>query len=260
MGHGVTLTRRDGIPDYASRLADSGFAALAFDYRHWGGSAGEPRNWVSIRRQREDWRSAVACARRLDAVDQDRVALWGMSLGGAHALVTAAADPAVAAVIAVAPLTDGLAYLLMPNPPATLVRATLRGAREAITRKSCPIPIAGLPGQFAALDAPEALPGFQRLTAGGDWANQFNPSQLFLIGGYRPIRHARRIQAPALLQLAEQDAMVPLAAIEKTAARAPRGELLRYPVDHFGCFWPENLDRIAADLTDFLHRHLAAGH
>jgi pimeloyl-ACP methyl ester carboxylesterase len=146
----------------------------------------------------------------------------------------------------------------MPTPPATLARATLRAVREAVTRKPCPMPIAGLPGQFAALDSPEALPGFQRLTAGGDWANQFNPSQLLLVGWYRPVRQARRIAMPALLQLAEHDAVVPLAGIEKTAARAPRSELLRYPVDHFGCFWPENLDRIAADQIDFLRRRLTA--
>jgi pimeloyl-ACP methyl ester carboxylesterase len=258
MGHGVTLTRRDGIPDYASRLAEAGFAALTFDYRHWGDSAGEPRHWVSIRQQREDWRAAVAYARGLDVVDQDRVALWGMSLGGAHALVTAAGDPAVAAVIALAPLTDGLAFMLMPTPPKTLVRAVLRATREAITRKPCPMPIAGLPGEFAALDAPDALPGFQRLTAGGDWTNQFNPSELFKVGWYRPVRQAPDIEMPALLQLAEHDKVVPLPAIEKTAARAPKSELLRYPTDHFGCFWPEHLDRIAADEVDFLRRHLMA--
>jgi hypothetical protein len=50
--------------------------------------------------------------------------------------------------------------------------------------------------------------------------------------------------------------MVPLAAIEKTAARAPRGELRRYPIDHFECFWPEHLDLVAADQIKFLHRHV----
>ena len=31
MGHGFTLTRQDGIPDYAERFAAAGFAALSFD-------------------------------------------------------------------------------------------------------------------------------------------------------------------------------------------------------------------------------------
>src|SRR6059058_1248466 len=58
MGNGITLTRNDGIPDYATRFADAGFAVLAFDYRHWGDSGGEPRRWVSLTRQLEDWHAA----------------------------------------------------------------------------------------------------------------------------------------------------------------------------------------------------------
>lgn len=61
MGHGLTLTRRDGIPAYAQRFATNGIAAFAFDYRHWGDSEGEPRRWFSPRRQRGDWQAAVAC-------------------------------------------------------------------------------------------------------------------------------------------------------------------------------------------------------
>ena len=74
MGAGGTLTQRDGIPDYAERFADAGFAALSFDYRHWGDSDGEPRRLLSVPRQLEDWRAAVACARGLEAVDPDRIA------------------------------------------------------------------------------------------------------------------------------------------------------------------------------------------
>jgi pimeloyl-ACP methyl ester carboxylesterase len=77
-------------------------------------------------------------------------------------------------------------------------------------------------------------------------------------GLYRPVRHAASITMPALLQLAEHDGVVPLPAIEKTAARAPKAELLRYPTDHFGCFWPEHLDQVAADQLRFLERHLGS--
>jgi len=81
MGGGITLTRKDGIPDYAQRFADSGFAVLAFDYRHWGDSGGEPRRSVSVRSQLEDWRVAVQYARALEGIDPAQVALWGMCDG-----------------------------------------------------------------------------------------------------------------------------------------------------------------------------------
>ena len=69
MGPGGTLTRGDGIPAYAERFASAGISALAFGYRHWGDSGGQPRRWFSLREQLEDWRAAVAHARTLDGVD-----------------------------------------------------------------------------------------------------------------------------------------------------------------------------------------------
>ena len=44
MGHGVTLTRRDGIPAFARQFAATGCSVVAFDYRrYWGDSDGHPR-------------------------------------------------------------------------------------------------------------------------------------------------------------------------------------------------------------------------
>ncbi|MEZ4639346.1 MAG: acetylxylan esterase [Caldilineaceae bacterium] len=40
-------------------------------------------------------------------VDAKRIVLWGTSLSGGHVLATAAADPAIAAVIAQCPALDG---------------------------------------------------------------------------------------------------------------------------------------------------------
>jgi dienelactone hydrolase len=80
---------------------------LAFDYRHWGDSGGEPRRWVSLARQLEDWHAAVNYARQLDGVDAERIALWGMSLGGGLALMTAATDPGIVATVALVPMADG---------------------------------------------------------------------------------------------------------------------------------------------------------
>ncbi|MGH3162789.1 MAG: hypothetical protein ACRDOC_12965 [Streptosporangiaceae bacterium] len=82
------------------------------------------------------------------------------------ALTTAAADPRITAVIAVCPLTDGLAMWLEPTPPGTVLRMVARALRETITRRPVTIPVAGKPGDFAGLTAPEALPGFEHVTAG----------------------------------------------------------------------------------------------
>src|SRR4051794_31637715 len=259
MGHGAALTRGDGLPRYAERFVEAGFAAFAFDYRHWGGSAGEPRGWFSIRDQLADWRAAVAHARTMDRVDSDRLAVWGMSVGGGHALMTAAADPGIKAVVALVPLADGRAFMLQPAPPGVTARALWRAVKETITRLPVTMPVAGAPGNLAVIAAPEALTGFLRATAdrqpGDEWRNEINTSAAFAMFRYRPVQRASDIDAPVLLQLGEDDRAVPPQPIEKTAARAPHAELIRYPMDHFGCFSAEHLDGVAADQIAFLRRH-----
>jgi pimeloyl-ACP methyl ester carboxylesterase len=256
MGAGGTLTRHHGMPAYAERFAAAGLAALTFDYRHWGDSAGVPRRWFSLARQLEDWRAAVAYARSLDGVDPDRIALWGMSTAGGHVLVTAAADPRVAAVVAIAPVADGVAFNLRPAPLGVQVRSLWRATREVVTRRPVMMPVAGPPGTLAANDAPEAMRGFEDLTGGVGWRNEVNSSPVLTMFGYRPVRRAREITAPVLLQVGDRDRMAPLEPIEKVAEAAPDARLIRYPMDHFGCFSPELLDRVAADEVEFLAQHL----
>ncbi len=259
MGNGITLTRRDGIPAYAERFTAAGFTVMAFDYRHWGDSGGEPRGWVSISRQRQDWRAAVAFARALPGVDPDRVALWGMSLGGGLALATAAADTRIAAVITLVPVTDGLAAWLQPAPPAHVARLLGRAVKEAMTRRPATMPIAGAPGEFAVLAAPEAVPGFTSVTAGRQWRNEVTTSFVFPMGVFRPVRMAPRIQAPVLYQIGDHDSMAPAADIEKAAHRTPKAEVRHYEMDHFGCFTPQHLPAVADDECTFLRAHLLPG-
>src|SRR6478752_1701674 len=75
MGHGLGAVRGMRLDAYAERFASAGFAALVFDYRHFGASGGEPRQLLDIRRQLEDWRTAVAHARGLEGVE--KVGLFG---------------------------------------------------------------------------------------------------------------------------------------------------------------------------------------
>lgn len=257
LGAGGTLTRQDGIPDYARRIAAAGFAALAFDYRHWGDSDGEPRRLISLPRQLADWRTAVAHARSLDGIDPDRIATWGMSSGGGHALMTAAADSRIAAVIALVPMADGLPFSLSP-PRRRIVWHELR---KRLARRPAGVPAAGPPGSLAFFDEPEALSGFERLAAPNGWRNQMILAFDSIAPLYRPVRKAARIKGSVMVQLGEQDTMAPRRAVERTAERAQVGELWRYPIDHFGCFWPGHIDRVAGDQVSFLRRVLApAGH
>lgn len=84
-----------GLQNYARLFTSHGYICLSFDYRHFGGSEGIPRQLIDITKQRQDWKSAIAFTRSQDDVDEDRVGIFGSSFGGGHVIVTAAEDPKV---------------------------------------------------------------------------------------------------------------------------------------------------------------------
>src|SRR3954451_8034865 len=90
LGTGFACVRDQGLDTVAERLAVAGFTALAFDYRHWGESPGEPRSLMSARRQRQDWRAALGWLRGCDEVASERIAFWRYSLGTGHVQALAA--------------------------------------------------------------------------------------------------------------------------------------------------------------------------
>ena len=60
LGHGLGATREMRLDAFAERFAQAGIAALAFTYRHFGDSGGQPRQLLSIKRQLADWDAAIA--------------------------------------------------------------------------------------------------------------------------------------------------------------------------------------------------------
>jgi uncharacterized protein len=84
LGHGLGGTVDSGLLPFAERFAAAGIDALAFDYRYFGASDGEPRQLLSVPRQLEDYAAAIAYARSLEGVDPQRIVLWGSSYSGGH--------------------------------------------------------------------------------------------------------------------------------------------------------------------------------
>src|SRR5882672_6550832 len=55
MAHGIGGIKAGGLAPFAERFREEGFAAIAFDYRNFGGSGGQPREVLSVPRQRADY-------------------------------------------------------------------------------------------------------------------------------------------------------------------------------------------------------------
>ena len=94
-------------PHVAQQFADTGLAAILFDYRNFGSSDGTRRQHIDPNAQLEDYRNAISFAETLGEVDSDRIGVWGLSYSGGHALILGATDPRVKCVSAQIPVVDG---------------------------------------------------------------------------------------------------------------------------------------------------------
>ncbi len=263
LGHGLGGTKEMGLGAYAERFAAAGYTALAFDYRHFGSSGGEPRQLLDVARQLGDWAAAIEFTRSLDRVDPERVAIFGSSFGGGHAIVTAARDPRIAAAIAQCPFTDGPTSLLALGPRSAAKLST-RASRDLVARLrgTDPVRVAlvGPPGSAALMSAPDALPGYLALVPEGmPFTNGVAARVGMRIPTYRPGRAAKDVSAPILFCVCDEDSVAPARTTLRHAARAPRGEVIRYPIGHFEIYRGEAFDRAVADQVGFLQRHLPPG-
>jgi dienelactone hydrolase len=259
LGHGLSAVHDQRLLAYAERLADAGLAALAFDYRHFGASGGEPRQLFDITRQLEDWRIALDHARGLEGIE--RVGLFGSSLGGGHAITLASQSPALKAVVAQCPMTDGLkASLLAPKTTAAkLSRIALQdqlGSR--LGRRPKLVKAAGRPGELALMSAPDTVPGFASITPPDSvWVNAISARAGLAITRYRPGTRANRIKCPILVCICDHDSLVDVKAADKVAFDAPQGEVAHYPIGHFEIYTGEWFERAVSRQAEFLVRHLS---
>jgi dienelactone hydrolase len=261
MAHGFGALKDARLDAYAQRFAAAGYAALVFDYRHFGDSSGEPRNLVDVRRQHADWRAAIAFARGLEGVDPERIAIWGSSFGGGHVIAVAAGDPTLAAAISQVPHTNGIAALraMSPKSAAGLTALGLADAASALLRRP-PVyaRIVGPPGSVAVMTAPDAQPGYEAIVPpGSKWHNDVAARIALKVAAYSPGKSAARVRCPLLVQVADQDSVAPPAPAIKAADDAPRGELIRYPLGHFDVYRGEPFERAVRDQLEFLAPHLS---
>ena len=264
MGHGLGATIELGLDDFARRFADAGYGVLAFDYRGFGFSDGQPRQVISVRRQLSDWAAALAYVRSLPGVDYDRIAVWGSSFGGGHAISVAARDHGVAAAISQVPFSDGLQSLLKTRP-LTAAKLTIAGIVDLVGslagREPKYVPLLGRPGETALMAAADSYDGYMQLVPAeaaesGRWRDRSAARIALWIALYSPRRAAHKVRAPLLVIAARGDTIAPAKGAIAAAKSAPFGELIEYEGGHFDYYKVPGFDRIIADEIAFLDRVL----
>lgn len=262
--HGLGAVREMALDKFSERFAAAGIAALSFTYRGFGDSDGEPRQLLDIEMQHDDIRAALAYARSRQDLDGGRVALWGSSFGGGHVMAIGAEDHDLKAIVSQCPFTDGVASGMTVDPISTVkisLRAILDTVNAHSNRRKARVRLYGDAGQPALMTAADAVPGVERLIAHAEAQGVDYPRWVWARVGlriplYRPGKQLKFVQSPTLVCICDADSVAPAAAAIKYVGEAPNADYRIYPAGHFDIYFDDHFERVVADQTQFLARHL----
>ncbi|BDX30914.1 alpha/beta hydrolase [Mycobacterium antarcticum] len=260
LAHGLGATHDMLLTQYEQHFAAAGIATLAFDYRHTGASGGEPRQRISLARQRQDVMAALTYAMTRKDVDPGRVGLWGTSLGAMNVIRAAAGRSDVAAAVVQCPIVHGpgAARSLGLRGPLRLTPAIVDDAVGGLLRRGRRyVPIVGPQGSVAMVTASGALDGWNStVPPGGTFDNRIAAADAVAMIATSALRDARRVSAPLLVCVCDRENLIDPRYAELVAERAPRGLARHYDSDHFTIYHPPLLGRVLIDQTAFFVEHL----
>jgi hypothetical protein len=119
---------------YASKLAEHGFVALTFDFRNFGESEGQPRQFESPKMKVQDLRNAVSFLENQDFVEKNSLAGLGICAGAGYIAHAAAQDARLKKIVVIAPwLHDAVIVEAIYGGREGGVAALVNQGREAAT-------------------------------------------------------------------------------------------------------------------------------
>lgn len=260
LAHGLAGIKEMRLDAYAERFAKAGYHALVFDYRHFGESAGEPRQLLVIAKQHQDWRAAIAYARGRCDVDPSQIVLWGSSLSGGHVVAIAAEDKEVAAVVSQVPhmlgLASGLAGGLSAGTRLTF-HAVIDQVGRLIGSKPHFVNAAAEPGRLGLMTAPGAARGYLKLVPHGKAFDQRVAARfVFDAMRYSPGKQLRNLTMPTLLHVAVNDLTTPAVAAFRSARGARKVVLKTHHADHFDPYVDPLFSAVVTEQLNFLEQAL----
>lgn len=245
---------------YHEALTAAGFGVLVFDYRGFGDSEGDRTN-LSFRGQLEDLRNGVNYLATRPDVRADAIGVFGSGgTGGGNAVLLAAADPRVRAVVSQLPVADGsdwlhrmrsehewLSFLAMLAEDRRDRAATGKG-RLVHPREEIMVPTPERRATTVKSDVDDRIPTAVSLAAADE------------ILEYRPIDAARGLRTPLMVIAVEDDATTPTDHARRIyeAAAGPRALVMQRNTSHYAAYdkyWQIVTPRIVA----WFQRHLVAG-
>ncbi|MGA8513334.1 MAG: alpha/beta fold hydrolase [Burkholderiaceae bacterium] len=268
MAHGTSATVTMVTDQYAQAFCRAGLAVLLYDHRNFGQSEGEPRQEINPWIQCRGYRDALRFAQTLDAIDPERIALWGDSYTGGQVIVVGANEPRAKAIVAQCPVFGAEPPTVEPSKAnfdliqETLARGDVRGSPETTLG---PMPVvscdqAGTPSLLKPIQAFRWFIDYGG-RAGTGWINRATRVLPATPVPYHPALCAPFVKAPTLLMVAPEDEMVHAnyAVARQAYDRIPGAkQWYDIPGGHFGLlYYPSALfDEASRVQTEFLKQWL----
>ena len=267
MTHGLTAVKEMHLDDYAELFQQAGLNVVAYDHRNLGDSDGLPRQEVDPVLQHRDIRNAISYASTRPDVDATKIGLWGTSFSGGHALLVAAIDRRVKAVVAQVPFISGSRTLARGIRPDFIshVRSDLDADRlnRFLGREPALIPVVSAdPMGQAIMPSVDSYEWFTKTAAdrAPNWKNEVTARSLEWVTEYEPGSYISRIApTPLLMIIARDDVVAPfeLALDAYEDAREPK-TLKIVPGGHFDAYSGPCFDECASAARDHFVKHLGA--
>jgi len=247
----------------AEKFVKRGLAALVFDYRHFGGSEGEPRNVVKVSKQIADYHAAIRHVGTIKGINGNKIGLWGTSFSGGHAITVASEqlakkNPNITCVVAQIPYLDSIDSVGSTETPmssiANVLAAAIKDLVLSFFGKDQYIPLFGEKNTFSLIKASEESLSKLGLADGKfGWRNKVPARTILEIALYRPTMYASSVTVPTFIPYMSDDELISAAQVEKTAATIPNATLLKIEGSHFDVYVRDDVYEKEAD---FLAKHL----
>jgi pimeloyl-ACP methyl ester carboxylesterase len=282
MAHGWAAVKEMNLDYFASAMVDAGVAVVVFDHRGLGASEGL-RGDIDPEQQIADYREALTFIAGTDGVDPERLAVWGTSYSGGHALRLAAQDTRVRAAVAQVPTISGSESLrrrigedglqqrwaawereranIAAGHPPQLVPAAAVGGRDLNAGTECSEPVAPqlLPPApcVTCSDADRwryyaELPEERRRT----WRNRVTALSFERYARFEPGRSLPHVSVPLLVIWATEDTVTPSDLIRAALGRTG-DQVVSLPVGggHYGVYTIHR-EHVARAAAGFLAQRL----
>jgi dipeptidyl aminopeptidase/acylaminoacyl peptidase len=245
---------------YHEALTAAGFGVLIFDYRGFGGSEGD-RSRLSFAGQISDLLNGVTYLTTREDVDSEAIGVFGSGgTGGGNAVLLAARDDRVKAVVSQLPVADGEDWLHRMRSEAEWLeflkgldadrrdRVNTGKGRLVHPREEIMVPTPERRATAVKADVDDRIPSAISLSAADE------------ILTYKPVEAARGLRTPLMIIGVEGDATTPTDHAVRIfeAAAGPRQLIMQRHTTHYAAY-DKYWEQITPRIVGWFDTHLKSG-